>query len=131
MKKLLVIGFALIAFCSIAFARPLTVRVNIPFAFHAGDTVLPAGEYEIASIYMSALILRRMDGGDSVFAPTNQVDRLKDTPADSITFNRYGDDYFMVALNSGDFKVKLPKTNAEKKLAGDEFKGTVIAYLIK
>ena len=133
MRKVLVIAIALIASGSIAFAWPLAVRVNIPFEFHAGDAILPAGQYEIATMAksLSTLMLRNMSGDDGAFVPTSPADRLQDTPAYSVSFNKYGEEYFMAGMDAGDLKVKILKTKAEKKLAGEDLKGTVIAYLIR
>jgi hypothetical protein len=132
MKKVLVIALALMAAIgTMAFARPVAVRVTIPFAFHAGDATLPAGEYEVTSFYQTTLMLRRADLPDGVFVPMTRVDRLPDTPSYSISFNRYGEEYFMATFDNGDFKASLSKTKAERKLAGDNLKGTVIAYLVR
>jgi hypothetical protein len=134
MKRILVIALAAMTiFGCMALARPIAVRVNIPFAFHAGDAILPAGEYELKPFYQSDLLLlvRRLDGPDGAFMPARQAETLKGTPAYSISFNRYGDEYFMASMDNGDFKVNMPKTKAERKLAGDNLKGTIIAYLVR
>ncbi len=132
MKKALVGAIALVmaAFGSMAFAGPLGARVNIPFAFHAGDTILPAGEYEIAPRQMSTLMLRRMDGYDSAFVSSIPTGKHQ-IPDYSVAFNKYGNEYFLAGMNAGDLQVKMPTSSAERKLAGKEVKGTVIAYLVR
>jgi hypothetical protein len=132
MKKVLVVALVVMAtLCSLAFAQPLKYRVTIPFAFHAGDALLQAGEYEISPLYLSTLMVQRADGGDGIFVPMNRFEISKAIPRDSISFNRYGEEYFLAALDAGELKATMYKTKLEKKLAGEDVKGTVIAYLIK
>jgi hypothetical protein len=132
MKKALVIAFCTLAVLgSISYAGTAPVRVNIPFAFHAGDAVLPAGVYVVEYLYSTNLTVRSMEGNDSVFVPIMRAANLKDVPEYSISFNRYGDNYFLAGLDNGDFKATVLKTRAEKKLAGKDLKGTVIASLIR
>jgi hypothetical protein len=132
MKRVLVVALVLMATVwSIAFAAPNSVRVNIPFAFHAGDATLPAGEYMINYFLSSNLILRNMEGVDTVFVPMICASRLRNVPQYSVSFNRYGDQYFLAAMDNGDFKVTFPKNKLQRKLAGEDLQGTVIAYLLR
>jgi hypothetical protein len=132
MRKALVIAFCTLAVLgSIAFAGTAPVRVNIPFAFHAGDAVLPAGEYVIEFLYSTNLKVLNANGNDSTFVSIMRAANLQDVPAYSVSFNRYGDNYFLASLDNGDFKASVLKTAAEKKLAGKDLKGTVIASLIR
>jgi hypothetical protein len=132
MKRALVIAFCvMMVLGSIAFAGTAPVRVNIPFAFHAGDADFPAGEYVMQYLYSSNIMVRSVDGQDGAFVSINRATALKNVPAYSVSFNRYGEQYFLAALDNGDFKASVLKTGAEKKLAGKHFKGTVIASLMK
>jgi hypothetical protein len=132
MKRALVMAICLMAFLgSMAFAGSAPVRVNIPFEFHAGDVLMPAGEYVIDISTASNVKVRSLDGGDSVFVCTNRALSLNNVPSYSVSFNRYGDNYFLAALDTGDFKANVLKSGAEKKLADKATRGTVIASLLK
>ncbi len=131
MRKALVIAFCFtVVMGSIALAGSTPVKVNVPFAVHAGDAVLPAGEYVLNYRYATNIELRSMDTGDSVFVLVLRTPNSRNVPDSSISFNRYGDNYFLAGLNDGDFKASLVKSGAEKKLAGQKVRGTVIASLM-
>jgi hypothetical protein len=132
MRRALVITFCVAAVLgSIAYAGTAPVRVNIPFAFHAGDAVLPAGEYVLEDMYTNNMKVRSLSGSDSVFVCINRASKLDNVPAFSVSFHRYGDSYFLASLDNGEYKASVLKTSAEKKLADSSLKGTVIASLLK
>ena len=76
---------------------PKRVVAQIPFAFNAGRTSLPAGKYEITVVNPSSdrtvLQLRSIDGQASAMILTNSVNT---NPADDakLVFERYDDRYF-------------------------------------
>ncbi len=74
MRKLLMgmLGLGLTAAMAVpAFAYQPIVTGNIPFAFTAGDSQLPAGHYQIgeADITAPVLEIKNLDTGKSVFVP--------------------------------------------------------------
>ena len=68
---------------------------NIPFAFHARETTLPAGSYTVGAMNsQGAMRIADKKTGHSILVPTrgrqsgpNQSPRL--------TFHRYGNEYFL------------------------------------
>ncbi len=131
MRKALVIAFCFTAVMgSIAYAGSSPVRINVPFAFNAGDAVLPAGEYVLDFAYPTNMKIWNVEGKEGVYVPVLRAPALTSVPEYSISFNRYGDKYFLAGMNNGDFKASVVKSGTEKKLAGKNIRGTVIASLI-
>ena len=134
MKKALVLTFSLIvviigsAVGASAWTAP-TMKVNVPFAFYAGDQMLPAGEYlfempnaNFHSATGSILVVRTPDGSiyRTLLAMTAGT---YGNPAFQATFNKYGGTYFLSKVQSSEFESNLPKTRAEKELKTAYAKG--------
>ncbi len=93
---------------------------NIPFEFRVGNTVLPAGEYEIVpNAAPRTLLFRAEDGKAAVVALPNIAEKLQ-APTDSkLVFNRYGNTYFLsqvwhAGINRG---YEMPKSKSEREMA--------------
>jgi hypothetical protein len=82
-----------VASTSHAFAQGNTMQVNVPFAFHNGSQVLPAGIYRV-EIQSSHLILLRGESG-SGFVMTNPETTSKISGPGKVVFNRYGNQYYI------------------------------------
>ncbi|HYK91544.1 MAG TPA: hypothetical protein VE398_22440 [Acidobacteriota bacterium] len=104
--------------------NPTRMSANIPFAFHAGNKLVPAGEYVFEMTAIGAysatgttLAIHNRDG--SIFLYVNAIlgDVHTFNPAANVTFTRYGGTYFLSEVQSGRIKSCLPKTNHEKELA--------------
>jgi hypothetical protein len=100
-------------------AQHLDSQVTVPFEFHMGKSMLPAGVYLVQHAG-PAVIMKGIDGKHvsrmSLVTPASH-----NTAADRTTleFNRYGDSYFLSSVwapYSTDGLV-LPKTKQEKELA--------------
>ena len=94
------------------------VTANIPFAFSAGKTTLPAGRYTITVLNPSSdrkiLQIRSLDGRSSVVLLTNGVIRKASEHA-KLVFERYGDRYvFAQAQMAGD-ETTLAAVRSKKK----------------
>jgi len=92
---------------------------NVPFAFTAGDTALPQDHYRIAPMpgQLGVFMIRGQRHGAVIMS---RIDRLAaDREASpSLTFYRYGDQYFLREVQLGDGRIlKLPETRSEKKAA--------------
>jgi hypothetical protein len=97
LKQLVVVAFFAALACAGLQAQRVDMRANIPFDFHAGDRVMPAGEYVIHQ--QGALVfLREADGGrPAPILMTIGVDGRVSQEA-RLEFNRYGSDYFLTAV---------------------------------
>ena len=74
---------------------------NVPFAFSVGDQSFPAGEYRVERLNpqsnVAIFVIRSADGKrNAMFLTSDSVRKAK---GDShITFNRYGERYFLASL---------------------------------
>jgi hypothetical protein len=129
MKKSLVVLFSLgvVILGSVIAAQAedaYRLVVNVPFQFHAGNVVLPAGEYvfEMSRINSfaatgSAVTISTRDRSIAHFMPSMTRGEARTAPAFTVTFNRYGSTYFLCKVQNGSLETNLPITKAEKELA--------------
>ena len=128
MKKSLTATFFLITifFGSALFALAQTnpvLTVNIPFAFHAGSQVLPAGEYTIRMLTLghsatgSIVAIQTKDGSVHLYLNANPGDARSAAPAYTATFKKYSGRYFLSEVQNGWLASSLVKTRAERELA--------------
>src|ERR1041384_1084118 len=81
-------------------AQTMQLRANIPFRFHVGQVVMPAGEYEVSQ-QNSILTVRNTDGHPSAAMVLTRGEIFPNLPARGVlTFNRYGDACFLSAVQS-------------------------------
>jgi hypothetical protein len=129
MKRALVVLFSLsiVLLGSVTGASAGTsprMWANIPFAFYAGEEMLPAGEYlfEMPDLGHhtttgSTLAVRTRDGSICVYLQAIAGGIYRSGPAYQVTFTRYGDSYFLSKVQNNDIESNLPKTRSEKKTA--------------
>ena len=119
MKRLaLVTGlFALIAGLS-ASAQSLNLTANIPFAFQAGEKVMPAGSYELQPSG-TVVLIRAVGGHQAAYILTNATHRNGDPIRGVLEFHGYGGSYFLAKIWSpGEADGRsLPMTPREKEVA--------------
>jgi hypothetical protein len=103
-------GFAL-------YAQSYEANAKIPFSFHIGNTVLPAGEYQLAKFQNQPVILlhnRETGRGNFVdgdFGAENTAHRRG-----VIVFHRYGNEYFLAEMwNQSGVGTTVPTTKSEKE----------------
>ena len=126
MKKVLSLTIAITALAALMAttakaqtSAPRTMRARIPFAFHAGSKVLPAGEYSITVLNpesdRQALQIRTLDGRASAIVQTfaATVKAIRDS---KLVFHRYGDNYFFAEAQAVGESTTLTavKSNAER-----------------
>ena len=108
------------------------VEVNVPFAFQAGNQMLPAGEYRIQrlSAEMEGIQLIRSYDGKASTTVTSLPAESKDSSAPArLVFNRYGNEYFLAEIwTDGTHGRRLHKSVREKEWAST-FGGTEVAVL--
>jgi hypothetical protein len=99
-------------------AQGIETVTNVPFEFTAGDTNLPRDRYRVSPMpnQTSVLMIRGERHGVVLMS---QLERRNDRePAPSMTFNRYGDQYFLREVQLGDGRVlRLSQTSAEREAA--------------
>ena len=115
--------FALL--CGVATAANMNsaMRIEVPFAFIAGDYTFPAGEYFVemdrslsaGNTLGSRLVLTKTS--DSVrHIVTALPQPTGASAAAKMTFHRYGTHYFLANVESSGLKSRLFPTPAEKEL---------------
>jgi hypothetical protein len=118
-RRLVVTGALLLVGVGVApsaRAQGAETVTTIPFAFTAGDTKLPQDRYRISPMpgQNSMFMIRGERNGVVLMTRT---DRLNDRePAPSLTFHRYGDQYFLREVQLGDGRIlHLTQSRAESE----------------
>ncbi len=79
-----------------ALAQSQTLQADIPFEFHAGEAVMPAGHYTIQPQAMpNVLVLRCYERNASAMIVTDGIKANKAPDKGSLVFNRHGEAYFL------------------------------------
>jgi hypothetical protein len=101
------------------------ITVSIPFEFAVGEKTMPAGEYTIKSLVngslQSRLLIRSKDGRNAAAFPTWTVEAKSIQKEARLTFNRYGDQYFLTQVWAPDTNIgrELPKSGIEARIANN------------
>jgi hypothetical protein len=77
------------------------LEVNVPFAFQAGNSKLPAGEYRIHMLENSDLTVMQIstvDGTNSVLVQVRDAEANSRPTKSELTFNKYGNSYFLAKV---------------------------------
>jgi hypothetical protein len=96
MKKLTytLIAFAVFAASALAYTGPeSTVRIDVPFAFQAGSSILPAGTYFLTQPVNGFVLIRGAKGG--IFVPKTALVESETNGKSTFRFNRAGDTYVL------------------------------------
>jgi hypothetical protein len=98
LKQFIVVTtFAAVA-CTGLRAQSVDLQAAIPFDFHAGDKLMPAGEYAIQG-QGAVVFLRGADNGSPALALITIGAEGRDASGHArLEFNRYGNEYFLTAV---------------------------------
>jgi hypothetical protein len=99
-----------------------SIEVDVPFAFNAGQSMLPAGKYKIrsgGSITNSVTRITSADEKKTVYLSTLSARSGVSKEKTVVTFHRYGNQYFLYQVwaegdNTG---TEVPKSSREKRVA--------------
>ena len=72
-------------------------RVDVPFAFMAGGTHLPAGSYTVSHVDPYLILIETRDGKARALVHVAIENPNSSTPS-KLVFNKYGDQYFMAQV---------------------------------
>jgi hypothetical protein len=92
------------------------IHVTVPFDFSVGSKPLAAGEYEARQIMPMVLAIRSVDGQASIMIMTNAAQPTAPRGKATLTFNKYGDRYFLSQVSDYGHGWELPKSSVEKEL---------------
>ena len=96
------------------------LKIEIPFAFHVGDKLLPAGHYRVTpGPHPFLSTIRSLDSDMSMMILTEGVYAAKGPKEPTFQFTRYGDAYFLERIwSQGEILGRqLRKSNAELEMA--------------
>jgi hypothetical protein len=116
------VSLGLLAAASVFAQNPHKCNVNVPFGFHVGDTMLPAGRYALdTDIAPNVVRVKSDDMGKSILILTHGVGRNSGETQSRLIFNRYGDQYFLsqVWTPAGEAGRELRKTKRETQEAAN------------
>ncbi|HEX6878872.1 MAG TPA: hypothetical protein VF135_00785 [Terriglobales bacterium] len=85
----------MIAAATPGFAQVSSTKVSVPFEFQVGNSILPAGEYSLTQFAGQALVIENASGKGSAVAITNTTGGNGEARQPHLTFNRYGEKYFL------------------------------------
>ena len=93
-KQLVVVTIFAALACTGLHAQSPDMRATIPFDFHAGDRLMPAGEYVIHG-EGPAVLLRGADGRSPGVIFLTIRTESRDLSNTRLEFNRYGSEFFL------------------------------------
>jgi hypothetical protein len=137
MKKTLVVlfslsavifGIAVAASAAGALEASNSVLMKIPFAFHAGDNLYPAGQYWIEMPRMGGYAAGTMvriaaqDGSSCQYVFSVRTRGVNTDTDYHVTFNKYGDTYYLAKVRNSELGAEVAQSRSEKR-AASEFAG--------
>lgn len=98
-------------------AQDRTEVADIPFAFHANQTTMPAGKYFIEQRNEGGLFQLRSAKGSSIFLSA-PVEKRTDPARPRLTFARYGSEYLLsqISMPGNDVGYNVSKSAMDKEL---------------
>jgi hypothetical protein len=94
------------------------MKAEIPFDFHVGGQLIPAGEYTVTALTEDDAALRISGGQKVAIALTTAKEaKLNSEPRSRLVFHKYGDQYFLAAVWGADRTGReLPESKRERSL---------------
>jgi hypothetical protein len=111
------------------------IKVNVPFDFTIGNTLVQAGQYMVlpasASLGSEVLLFRDSDGQSRAVTMGIRVEPTMKASEPRLVFHRYGDRYFLwqIWLNSGDAGREIRPGSHERELAKEQTAPQLVAVL--
>jgi len=114
--------FALVSFVTVGSisAQDRAVKANVPFEFTVGNTLLPAGNYEITVANQNVIEIKNTDRHVAILTTTTN-DGNEATKSE-LVFNKYGDQYFLreVLCTQAAMNMAVPASKQEKTARAQE-----------
>jgi hypothetical protein len=114
-----------------AHAQTTQLKVAVPFDFIAGDTVLPAGNYDVESIDTwggKALSVHNVTSNAGTLLLSNSCQLAKTSDSNKLVFYRYGERYFLAEIWTANTNIgrKMPLNQRQQELARNQQKSEVV-----
>ena len=84
-------------------AQTIALKASVPFDFVVGGHTMPAGDYAVSTV-KNLVVFRVLNAAGDItptFTITNAVSGPLDSAGASLTFHRYGSDYFLAEIWDG------------------------------
>ena len=124
MKKQILAVAAALVFTALAPAQSHAQQITqakVPFAFQAGNTMMPAGEYQIQRALPSTKAvqqIRRTDSSASTFVRTNVVESRDKNADPKLIFHCYSNECFLSEIWAGSGQgLKLVQSRRVKEVS--------------
>lgn len=114
---------------SMAAGLPGHISVEIPFAFHAGRTTMPSGDYIVREVRDGVLSIEAASGEHTLVLSRGETTGESGDGTPSLVFACYGPERFLSEVRSGcdGTYFRVAKTKSEERLAkAAESPGTVL-----
>lgn len=113
-------SFALLTAATALAQSTAVLRMDIPFEFRVGNTVLPAGHYQVLpQPLQNVLRITRLDCKGGVMIQTHAVEATGIPQTPTMEFHRYGNTYFLSRVWTPGYSQgrELRETKVERELA--------------
>jgi hypothetical protein len=92
------------------------INATIPFDFTIGAKSFAAGDYSVRQVNENVLLIQSIKDGTGVMTMTLPGETTKRGGVPVLTFNRYGDSYFLSKVSGDDRGWRLHQSPAEKEM---------------
>jgi hypothetical protein len=92
------------------------IPVTVPFDFTIGSKSLAAGEYRVREQPQHVLAIHSVKGNAAMMVMTHAADPNAGPGQVQLTFNQYGDRYFLSQVSYSGRGWQLPQSRLEKEL---------------
>ena len=98
-------------------AADLTVKVNVPFNFYVGHTLLPAGAYTVSTKANGKVVQLQGKGGNASAIVSYETPTMGKSQENLVLFHRYADASFLAELRAaGDQTLVLARSQTERRV---------------
>ena len=139
--KSIILSVAAVALWGTSGLKAQTATVDIPFAFSAQNTTLPAGEYTISTVSSSSTISSSRDlmlirnvktrKGVLVLAPSNESEYKGAEDKNVVLFHRIGDRYFLAEVKTEALRGHIAPSKLERELSSEGGGQSVAALVVR
>jgi hypothetical protein len=127
--KSIILSVAAVALWGTSGLKAQTATVDIPFAFSAQNTTLPAGEYTISTVSTSSaisssrdlMVIRNLKTHKAVLvlAPSNETEYKGAEDKNVVLFHRIGDRYFLAEVKTEALRGHMAPSKLERELSSE------------
>ena len=89
-------------------AQSHSLQVRVPFDFYVGDTLMPAGGYEVSAIVNAVRFSNQLTHASAAFSMLALKKPTEDLFSPQLIFNTYGQDHFLAEMWWGGSAGNMP-----------------------